>query len=155
MIFNSKALGASAALLVLPFVFLAGSGNALGAEARFVEGEFASEAEREAWATPWSELVGVTLEYTFDSDGPDAWDPTEHPLVFITTEGPGYGGLLSGVRISRCSTSGAMWKISVRAASRRLTFPRRSSPSSSSGDDAPGANPARSALPGAAARGLL
>ena len=47
----------------------------------------------------WTQKVGVTLEYRFDSDGPDAWNANEHPLVFMTTEGPGYGGLLSGVTL--------------------------------------------------------
>ena len=59
----------------------------------------ASSRQKAKWATDWSEKVGVELEYQFDSSGPDAWDPTEHPLVFITTEGPGYGGLLSGVTL--------------------------------------------------------
>ena len=59
----------------------------------------ASERQQANWATEWSEKVGVTLEYEFDSSGPDAWDSTAHPLVFITTEGPGYGGLLSGVTL--------------------------------------------------------
>lgn len=51
------------------------------------------------WATPTAERLGVTLEKSFDSTGPDAWDPTKHPNVFITSEGPGYGGLLSGVKL--------------------------------------------------------
>lgn len=59
----------------------------------------ATVEQKQAWENAWTENVGVTLEYSFDSSGPDAWDPTEHPLVFITTEGPGYGGLLSGVAL--------------------------------------------------------
>jgi mono/diheme cytochrome c family protein len=59
----------------------------------------ATEREKEAWANEWSEKVNIELEYSFDSSGPDAWDAAEHPLVFITTEGPGYGGLLSGVSL--------------------------------------------------------
>jgi len=59
----------------------------------------ASAREKAAWENEWTQKVGVTLEYRFDSDGPDAWDANEHPLVFITTEGPGYGGLLSGVTL--------------------------------------------------------
>lgn len=59
----------------------------------------ASERQKAKWATKWSEQVGVELEYKFDSSGPDAWDSKKHPLVFITTEGPGYGGLLSGVTL--------------------------------------------------------
>jgi mono/diheme cytochrome c family protein/DNA-binding beta-propeller fold protein YncE len=59
----------------------------------------ASAREKAAWANDWSEKVNIELEYTFDSSGPDAWDAAEHPLVFVTTEGPGYGGLLSGVTL--------------------------------------------------------
>lgn len=59
----------------------------------------ASSRQQAAWSNAWSEKVGVTLEYSFDSSGPDAWDSSEHPLVFFTTEGPGYGGLLSGVTL--------------------------------------------------------
>ena len=51
------------------------------------------------WATPLATKLGVALEKSFDSSGPDAWDPKKHPLVFVTTEGPGYGGLLSGVTL--------------------------------------------------------
>src|SRR5713226_1183564 len=53
----------------------------------------------DGWATPLATKLGVTLEKSFDSSGPDAWDPKKHPLVFVSTEGPGYGGLLSGVTL--------------------------------------------------------
>jgi len=59
----------------------------------------ASAKQKAAWENDWTRKVGVSLEYQFDSSGPDAWDPEDHPLVFITTEGPGYGGLLSGVTL--------------------------------------------------------
>jgi DNA-binding beta-propeller fold protein YncE len=49
------------------------------------------------WQTPLATKLGITVEKSFDSKGADAWDPKKHPLVFVTTEGPGYGGLLSGV----------------------------------------------------------
>src|SRR5262249_40428441 len=58
-----------------------------------------SPASADDWATPLATKLGVTLEKSFDSSGPDAWDPKKHPLVFVTTEGPGYGGLLSGVTL--------------------------------------------------------
>src|SRR5262249_37604142 len=58
-----------------------------------------SPAFADDWATPLATKLGVTLEKSFDSSGPDAWDPKKHPLVFVTTEGPGYGGLLSGVTL--------------------------------------------------------
>jgi DNA-binding beta-propeller fold protein YncE len=61
--------------------------------------EEASAKEKAAWATKWSRQVGVELEYSFDSSGDAAWDSAEHPLVFMTTEGPGYGGMLGGVTL--------------------------------------------------------
>ncbi len=81
-------------ILVLATVFL--SSYAITAIAA---PKMATEKQKAAWSTKWSEQVGVSLEYSFDSDGPDAWNPEEHPTVFITTEGPGYGGLLSGVTL--------------------------------------------------------
>ena len=54
-------------------------------------------AQADAWATEWSERLGVTLLEEFDTSGPDAWDRAAHPLVFVTTEGPGYSGLMSGL----------------------------------------------------------
>ena len=59
----------------------------------------ATEIDPADWATEWSERASASLEYSFDSSGPDAWDVAEHPTVFITSEGPGYGGLMSGVRL--------------------------------------------------------
>jgi len=54
---------------------------------------------QDRWTTPLATKLGISLEKSFDSSGPDAWDPKKHPLVFVTTEGPGYGGLLSGVTL--------------------------------------------------------
>ena len=59
----------------------------------------ATAKQKKAWENEWTDKVGVSLEYDIDSSGPDAWDAEEHPLVFMTTEGPGYGGLLSGVTL--------------------------------------------------------
>ena len=59
----------------------------------------AAGAKDDNWTTPLATKLGVRFEAQFDSSGPDAWDPKAHPLVFITTEGPGYGGLLSGVKL--------------------------------------------------------
>ena len=56
-------------------------------------------AQGDNWTTPAAAKLGVRLEARLDSSGDDAWDPKQHPLVFITTEGPGYGGLLSGVKL--------------------------------------------------------
>lgn len=58
-----------------------------------------AQMSSDKWTTPMAKKLGVQLEKTFDSSGPDAWNPKEHPLVFITSEGPGYGGLLSGVKL--------------------------------------------------------
>jgi len=51
------------------------------------------------WDNELSQKLGVTLLQQFDSSGPAVWDVEAHPTVFITTEGPGYGGLLSGVKL--------------------------------------------------------
>lgn len=59
----------------------------------------ATAQQKAAWENEWTEKVGIELEYDLDSSGPDAWDSKAHPLVFMTTEGPGYGGLLSGVTL--------------------------------------------------------
>jgi DNA-binding beta-propeller fold protein YncE len=56
-------------------------------------------AQGDNWTTPLAAKLGVRLEKQLDSSGPDAWDPKQHPLVFLSTEGPGYGGLLSGVKL--------------------------------------------------------
>jgi hypothetical protein len=58
---------------------------------------------KSAWQTteamklinPVSMVADVDLIAQLDSSGADAWDPTKHPLVFVTTNGPGYGGLLA------------------------------------------------------------
>ncbi|MBI4509533.1 MAG: hypothetical protein HY698_07835 [Deltaproteobacteria bacterium] len=52
------------------------------------------------WDTTYSQKVGVKLFATYpESDvGPNAWDVAAHPLVFITTVGPGYGGFLGDVK---------------------------------------------------------
>jgi hypothetical protein len=72
----------------------------LGGAAAFAQApKAASKRAKAAWENKWTEKVGISLEHTMNSDGPDAWDASEHPLVFFTTEGPGYGGLLSGVTL--------------------------------------------------------
>ena len=64
-----------------------------------VAGVAHAQAAKDNWTTPWAKKLGVKLDKTFDSSGPDAWDPKAHPLVFVTSEGPGYGGLLSGMKL--------------------------------------------------------
>lgn len=43
-------------------------------------------AAQSDWANDESRRVGLTLVAQFDSSGPDAWNPTEHPLIYITSE---------------------------------------------------------------------
>ncbi len=52
---------------------------------------------QEGWETEWSRMLGVSLLAEYDTDGAPAWDAAAHPLVFISSEGPGYSGLLSGL----------------------------------------------------------
>lgn len=51
------------------------------------------------WTTSWAKKLGVKLEESLNSRGPDAWKSADNPLVFITTEGPGYSGLLSRTKL--------------------------------------------------------
>ncbi len=46
----------------------------------------------DAWSTAPGRLIGVTLLAQLDSSGPDVWDPSKHPLVYMSTQGPGYFG---------------------------------------------------------------
>lgn len=43
------------------------------------------------WDTPESLRGGLRLLATYDSSGPNAWDPIAHPVVYFTSEGKGYG----------------------------------------------------------------
>ena len=64
------------------------------------QGQAAAPAAPSGWDTEWSQLMGVKLLETFDSSGPNLWDPAAHPVVYFASEGPGYGGLLaSGVEL--------------------------------------------------------
>ncbi len=51
-----------------------------------------------AWDTVWSQKLDIKLLAQFDSSGPPAWDAAKHPLVYISSNGPGYGGFLSGIQ---------------------------------------------------------
>jgi hypothetical protein len=48
------------------------------------------------WETKWSQMIGANLIAQLDSSGPDAWSPADHPLVYVTAEGPGYGSAAFG-----------------------------------------------------------
>ena len=49
----------------------------------------------EDWQTKEAAHAGIFLLGTCDSSGPAAWDAGAHPMVFITSEGEGYGGFIS------------------------------------------------------------
>lgn len=48
------------------------------------------------WGTQFSKKLDIQLLAQYDSSGPSAWDADKHPLVYVTTNGPGYGGFMSG-----------------------------------------------------------
>lgn len=51
--------------------------------------DFAAAVEQAAtvdWANEESARGGLYLVGQFDSSGPNAWDPAEHPLIYITSE---------------------------------------------------------------------
>ncbi len=89
---SSQPKSAAFVALILSTCLVFGAAHAAGPKK-------ATAKQKAAWENEWTRKVGVVLEYDLDSSGPDAWDSKEHPLVFITTEGPGYGGLLSGVTL--------------------------------------------------------
>ncbi|MBI4304775.1 MAG: hypothetical protein HY678_00500, partial [Chloroflexi bacterium] len=70
----------------------------------------AAGAQPSGWDTAESIRGGLRLEATYDSSGPNAWDPVAHPLVFYTSEGMGYGhrpsktNKLPGVQIIDATT---------------------------------------------------
>lgn len=49
------------------------------------------------WDTEFSKMLDVKLLATYDSSGPAAWNAEDHPLVYVTTNGAGYGGFFSGL----------------------------------------------------------
>jgi len=48
-------------------------------------------AQPSGWDTAESIRSGLKLLATYDSSGPDAWSAKDHPLVYIASEGAGYG----------------------------------------------------------------
>ncbi len=48
-------------------------------------------AKSTGWDTAESAKGGLTQLATYDSSGPNAWDTKAHPLVYMTSEGMGYG----------------------------------------------------------------
>ncbi len=57
-----------------------------------------AHAQGNTWETDWARKVGVKLAASLDSSGSPAWDAKKHPLVFVSTEGPGYFGIMSKTR---------------------------------------------------------
>jgi len=45
----------------------------------------------DTWSTPAAKALGITLIAQLDSSGPDAWDASTHPLVYVSSQGPTYG----------------------------------------------------------------
>lgn len=52
-------------------------------------------AQPSGWDTEFSKMLGIDLIAQLDSSGPDAWSPADHPLVYVSAQGPGYGGILA------------------------------------------------------------
>ncbi|MBI2304361.1 MAG: YncE family protein [Chloroflexi bacterium] len=59
----------------------------------------AAPASATGWQTEAAQKAGIKLLQTFDASGPAAWDAQKHPLVFFTSNGPGYGGIPSKVKL--------------------------------------------------------
>lgn len=53
-------------------------------------------AEPTGWDTTWSQMLGIKLLAQLDSSGDDAWSAADHPLVYMTSQGPGYGSAAFG-----------------------------------------------------------
>lgn len=70
----------------------------------------ATGAKATGWDTEESIRGGLRLVATYDSSGPNAWDPVAHPMVYMTSEGMGYGhrpsktNKLPGVQIIDATT---------------------------------------------------
>lgn len=48
------------------------------------------------WETEWAQLLKIKLLAQLDSSGEDAWIAADHPLVYMTSQGPGYGSAAVG-----------------------------------------------------------
>ncbi len=81
-----------------------------GAEGQIIQvGELQPAPEGAApsgWETEWSQLIGANLLAQLDSSGDDAWDPAEHPLVYMSAQGPGYGAAGFGGEFLSSSQTG-------------------------------------------------
>jgi len=77
---------------------LAGAGNTISEHQVVQVGQaqpVAPGAVLEDWQTKEAAHAGIFLLETFDSSGPAAWSAADHPTVFVTSEGEGYGGSIS------------------------------------------------------------
>lgn len=67
-------------------------------------------AQPSGWDTPESIRGNLKVFAKYDSSGPPAWDAKTHPLVYFTSEGPGYGhrpstsNKLGGVQVIDATT---------------------------------------------------
>lgn len=104
------------ALIVTLLIAIAGGVTVWNATQPVIE----VQAQNDGWETDFSKNLGVTLLAEFDSSGPPAWDPGAHPLVFFTTEGPGYSGLMSGLTEPGVAIIDAVTKEPVASASFEL-----------------------------------
>lgn len=66
----------------------------------------AANAAPSGWETKWSQLLGVRLLAQLDSSGPDAWNAKDHPLVYVSAQGPGYGSAAFGGAFMSSSQKG-------------------------------------------------
>lgn len=58
------------------------------------------------WETEWSQLIGANLLAQLDSSGDDAWSAEDHPLVYVSAQGPGYGSSAFGGEFLSSSQTG-------------------------------------------------
>ena len=65
-----------------------------------------SQAATDGWETDAARMLGLRLIAQLDSSGDDAWDVSEHELVYFSAQGPGYGGILAS-NVDESSTEGS------------------------------------------------
>lgn len=88
-------LSVALALALMGAIACGGGGTKMIVQVAQPQGEAAQPAGPSGWDTEYSQLMGIKLLQTLDSSGPDLFDPADHPVVYMASEGPGYGGLTS------------------------------------------------------------
>lgn len=66
------------------------------------ESETDQTGDPEGWANEMSEYLDIKLLAEYDSAGEAAWNPDDHPKVYVTTNGPGYAGRPTNVENIGC-----------------------------------------------------